>query len=385
MGHSKLSSQEVQAFYARTTRGGTVSATYGAEERIRQGRGLDPLVDPKGLAHLGPVRMSLPRFEQQSDGLWVLTRGLPMAEETLLDTTASMGDNVDLAFKALPNAYEMLTSGNPAILRRYDPQIATAIFNDVEDGPDVPVLARSQFEMAQKIAQQMTLLVPGRRGCGNGKENSEFGLFAGAYLTAAAINKWGLKGYHFTVSDEPTVPTIDLRWLRTIFGEDVLEHVNNNGFEFHAGSLPNTAQVVRDLQARAHAFFLQVPGHHLHQYVTDQWTDLYGEDHFIMLPGGTKNLHYVKVVLIGLTEGVLSLDSAGEFLREHGLDAYAASEIVRAVQHIPLGAQTLAPNFNSIPLAGAVFRSKTDLWPIDPDEISGQAAPLPPSDGPNWL
>ena len=37
-------------------RGGT--STYEGEERVRQGKGLDPLVDPKGLEKYGPVRGS---------------------------------------------------------------------------------------------------------------------------------------------------------------------------------------------------------------------------------------------------------------------------------------------------------------------------------------
>jgi hypothetical protein len=313
--------------------------------------------------------MSLPRFEKQGD-YWVLTRGLPMAEETLLDTTGSMGNNVDLAFAALPNAYEMLTSGKHAILSRYDPQIATGIFNDTEDNDrtrgSIPVLARSQFEMAEKIALQMSLLTPGRGGCGNGKEDPQFGLFGAAYLTKASINNWGLKYYHFTISDEPIKAWIDLAWLKQIFGDDVLARATENGYEFSQTELPSIAQTIKDLQSRAHAFFLQVDGR---ADVTSQWTDLYGEDHIVMLEDGTRNLHYVKAVIIGLTEGVLDLGSAEQFLLDYGLDKQAAKHIIRSVAHIPLGAQALCDNFDNIPLAGARFRDKTDLWPVDLDEL----------------
>ncbi|MBI2463236.1 MAG: hypothetical protein HYV65_03330 [Candidatus Spechtbacteria bacterium] len=385
MGKNTFSRSGYTGVRYSATSNGTKKATSGAEERMHQGQGLDPLVDPKGPAHLGPIRRSLPRFEKRGN-LWVLTCGIPMAEEDLLDTTGSMGGNVDTAFDVLPSSYEMLTSGSRPILGRYDVQIATAIFNDVEDGEDVPVLCRTQFEMDEKIASQMTHLVPGRRGQGNGKEDPQFGLFGAVYLTNAAINRWGLKYYHFTISDEPIVETIDPRWLKKIYGDDVLEHAKENGYDFSNGKLPNTAQVVRDLQTKAHAFFLQVGNR---RDVADQWSDLYGAGHFVMLPEGTNNLHCVKAIIIGLMEGVLSLGSALEFLTEHNVSEFSARQIIHAVAHIPLGAQMLSPNFDKLPKAGDLFREKTDLWPVDPSEIdsatSGDSEDEDSDDGPNWL
>lgn len=367
MGRDSFSRAAYSRVRAQATQGGTKAATSAAEERVRAGDGLDPLVDPKGLPHLGPVRMSLPRFEREGD-LWVLTSGLPMAVETVLDTTGSMGRNVDMAFDALPQDYDMLTSGDKPVLGRYDVQIATAIFNDVEDGRGIAVLARSQFEMAEKIAMQMAMLPPGRSGQGNGKEDPQFALFGGAYLTAPAINKWGLKYYHFTVSDEPVDENIDFRWLKAIFGDDVLDRAKENGHDFTEGNLPDTAQAVKDLQRNAHAFFLQVPGSY-DSTVNRQWTRLYGADHVVVLPGSTEHLHYVKAAIIGLTEGVLDLNSTKDFLLENKLGEELATRIVRAVAHIPLGAQMQAENFDRIPKAGDLFREKTDLWPVDPSEV----------------
>jgi hypothetical protein len=366
------------------THGGSTRATFAAEERHRKGQGMDPLVDPKGPEHLGPVRRSLPRFDKQGD-LWLLTCGIPMAEETLLDTTGSMGHNVDLAFQALPKSYEMLTSGKNPILGRYDVQIATGIFNDVEDTlyDGTPVLCRSQFEMDEKIAEQMTHLVPGRGGKGNGKEDPQFGLFGAAYLTEAAINRYGLRYYHFTVSDEPIVETIDFRWLQKIYGDNILERLEENGHKFTSKSIPDTATTVEYLQTKAHAFFLQVNDR---RSVTDQWSDLYGEDHFIKLPeDGTENLHAYKAVVIGLTEGCLTLGSAKKFLVEHGISAGTADRIVRAVAHIPLGVQALCENFNRLPKSGDLFKKKTDLWPVDPDEVDLAVAADDTEEGPNWL
>lgn len=389
MGKRTLSTDTYHAVRQQATRGGSRDATADAEERVKRGEGIDPLVDPKGPDHLGPIRRSLPRFEKMGD-LWELTRGVPMAEETLLDTTGSMQENIVKAFEVLPLSYEMVTSGSKPVLYKYDPQIATAIFGDVEDNTQrgKPVLCRSQFEMDEKIAVQMTHLVPSRLGFGNGKEDPQFGLFGAAYLTDAFINRYGLKYYHFTVSDEPVVETIAMRWLKAIFGDEVLDSVKENGYDFDVQNLSDTAKVVMDLQAKAHAFFLMVGDR---REVKSQWSDLYGDDHFVMLPEGTTDsLHYIKATIIGLTEGVLDLRSAHEFLQEHGAGADAASQILRAVAHIPLRAQTLFPNFDKLPMAGDLFRDKTDLWPVDASEIHS-ATPVEVDDdenssgGPKWL
>ena len=367
--------------HAKATKGGTQRATFAAEERVRQKKGIDPMADPKGLPHLGPTRLSLPRFVKQGD-LWILSNGLPMPKETLIDTTGSMGNNVEKALEVLLLSYEMLSE----LLERYDIQIATSTFNDVEDTQyeDIPVLFRTQFEMGEKIPIQMALCAPGRNGHGNGKEDSQFGVFAAAYLTKAFINNYaGMKRYHITVSDEPIVETIAFSWLKTIFGTDVLDRIKENGYDFTAKNLPDTAQTIQDLQAKAHAFFFQVNNR---VDVTRQWTDLYGKDHVVMLPSGTEYLHFVEAAVIGLTEGVVDLKSVKDFLCERGASASAAKEIVRAVAHIPLGAQTLAPNFNKLPKAGDVFKNKTDLWPVDASEINlAGSATKPPEGSPNWL
>jgi hypothetical protein len=384
MGDRTLSRTAYTSVHTKATKGGTKSATRDAEEQFHRGEGMDPLVDPKGPAHLGPVRLSLPRFEKQGD-YWLLTRGTPMPEETLLDTTGSMGSNVDIALKVLMNDYEMSTSGDTPVLGRYDLQIATSIFNDVEDQVQdgKPVLCRTQFEADEKIAMQMSRLIPGRGGYGNGKEDPQFGLFGAVYLTNASINRYGLKYYHFTVSDEPLVETVSLRWLKHIYGEDVLECIKENGYVFTADALPDTAKIIKDLQGKAHAFFLQVDSR---KDVTSQWTDLYGPDHVVMLPEGTRHLHYVKGVIIGLTEGTLDLRSAKDFLRGHGATADIANQVIRAVAHIPLGAQQLCPNFDRIPKAGDLFKEKTDLWPIDPDSIDLSTESIAPDNEPvTWL
>jgi len=363
MGESTLSRAAFTKVSQAATKGGTVQATFHAEERHRNGKGLDQLVDPKGY---GAIRRSLPRFNKRGSRL-VLTRGMSMLVECLLDTTGSMGNNVDIAFKVLVHIYDLLAGGSGAVLSRYDTQMINACFGDVND-VGTPILCRSQAEMDVKIAEQLTMLVPSRDGCGNDKEDPQYGLFGAAYLTDAAINRYGLKYYHFTVSDEHIAETLDLDWLCQIFGDDVLDKVTQNGHEMSKRRLPEAEQIIRDLQTRAHAFFLQVPGYSYERKVTEQWTRLYGADHVVMLPDGTNYLHFVQAAIIGLTEGVLSLQTVTKYLQEKEVNASTAKQILRAIAHIPVGAQAALPNFNKIPKAGDVFQQKTDLWPIDPNE-----------------
>jgi hypothetical protein len=261
----------------------------------------------------------------------------------------------------LPDSYDLMTAGSHPVLKRYDVQIINSCFGDTQDN-GTPVLCRSQAEMDVKIAQQLAMLVPSKDGGGNGKEDPQFGLFGAAYFTRPRITQYGLKWYHFTVSDEPVLETIDLGWLKQIFGDDVVERAVANGYEMSARNLPNATKVVKDLQANAHAFFLQVG---VRTEVMRQWTRLYGAEHVVSIAAGTEHLHYVKACIIGLTEGVLDLESAQVFLRDQKLSEREAKGIVRAIAHIPLGAQKLFPNFDRLPKAGDLFREKTDLWPID--------------------
>ncbi|HCC23097.1 TPA: hypothetical protein DF272_02870 [Candidatus Falkowbacteria bacterium] len=389
MGLRTLTRDAYTNVKSSATLGGTKSATHAAEERVHRGEGLDPLVDPKGPPHLGPVRMSLPRYEKVGN-LWRLTVGIPMAVEKLLDTTGSMDNNVNLAFENCQKEYDLYRAGAVPVLHRYDVQMATGAFGDVEDFTrlGLPFYCRSQFEMDEKIAVQMSLMVAAKKGWGNGKEDPQFGLFGAAYLTQARINAYGLKSYHFTVSDEPVVPVINYDWLKHVFGDDVLTHCARIGYQMSANKLPDTAQVVKDLQTRAHAFFLLVDNSH---YVIEQWKALYGSDHFVFLPNGTTEyIHFVNACIIGLTEGVLDLQTAREFLLEHKLSRPEADSVVRAVAHIPLGAQAQYPNFDNLPKAGDLFREKTDLWPVEPSEVENSEATDETADGekpggPVWL
>ena len=366
------------------------------QESMRTGE-LNPLVDPKGF---GVIRRSLPRLEKQNDGLWRLTVGTPVPIETRVDTTGSMGGNVDVAFRVLPRMYELCCE----VLPGYDLQIATGIFGDVCDRF---VLCRPQFEMtAEKIVEQLTLMVPERLG-GDTPEDPQYGLFGAAYLTAAHINRLGLMGYDFTVSDAPGRDRLDERQLKRIFGDDVFEKVTENGHRITARDLPSTKEVVQDLLGRAHsflvtggkkqkatrnsvfgqahAFFLQVGND---RETTHFWTNVFGADRVVVLPD-TELLPQVQATIIGLTQGTLALDQVTEFLTRNNVSAADAGKIVRSVANIPIGAQAAMPNFSKRPQKGDLFREKTDEWPIDSKKNEVDESADEPSDeeggGVDWL
>jgi len=332
------------------------SRTAKAEEAHRQGKGLDPLVDPAGF---GVIRRSLNRVEQLPNQFFKLLIGIAMLIEYRLDTTGSMGNNIDLAFDSLTRAYELLRK----VLKRYDLQIITSIFADYLDDY---ILCRSQAEMGIKIAEQMTMMVPERDGKGNHGEDPQYGLFGAAFLTSADINRYGLKSYDFTVTDEPSHEPIYADYLVRVFGPTVFEKLNENGFNFDKDNLPTVKETIDWLLKRAHAFVFIVGDR---RDTLAYWPTVISKDRIIFLED-TRLLPEVQAAIIGLTEGTLTLASLEEFLiTEANLSTEQAKMIKRAVAGIPIGAQTLLENFDKIPLAGSLFKEKRDLWPVTPDEL----------------
>jgi hypothetical protein len=319
---------------------------------------LNPLVDP-GSNKWGKSRRSLIRFNDMPDGRFEVSVGLSVPVEIILDTTGSMGGNVDIALKGIPDTRENLQD----VMRQgCEAHVATGVFNDVvdhfPDGSPGIVLTRSQFEMTERMAEQMMHHIPMRMGASNGKEDSQFGLFAAAYLSSFYINRIELKSYHFTMTDDAADSDIDANELIRIFGKDVAEAVAQNGHEIDIHNL-TTQQVVKDLLKRTHAFCLLV---NANDHVTKFWQMLMGKERVIML-SDTTLVSQVMPAIVGLTEGTLELSSVVEYLEKRGVSASDAKLIERSVRNIPIGAQTVLENFNNIPARGDIFKTKEDLWP----------------------
>ena len=74
----------------------------------------------------------------------------------------------------------------------------------------------------------------------------------------------------------------------------------------------------------------------------------------------------MEAAIIGLTEGVLTLQTVEAFLIDTaGVSAADAKNIKRAVASIPIGAQASLSNFGKIPAKNSVFKNKRDLYPIE--------------------
>lgn len=383
-------------------------ATRRGTEEVRKTGKLNPLVDP---AEFGVIRRSLPRFEPFSvkksemqnllhkitsgelpttevpskyldDVIHYLrlTVGTPMPVRSRLDTTGSMGNNVEIALRVLPDTFGLCSEMLPG----YDLQMAIDIFGDCEDNF---VLCRPQYEMtAEKLVEQLTLMVPEGLGGGNGGEDPQYGLFGAAYLTSAYINRVGLKGYDFTISDEPARDMLSERQLIRIFGNEVFNKTAENGFTIDKFDIPTTKTIVSDLLNLSHAFFLEVErnDHRTHKF----WTNVFGPERVIVLPE-MRLLPYIQAVIIGLTEGVIGLSEVADFLKHNNVNLMDSRGIARSVSNIPIGAQaTLREKLGRpLPRKGDFFKAKTDLWPVDSYEaIINAIEPKPENnEGPNWL
>ncbi|KKS37064.1 MAG: hypothetical protein A3G49_00675 [Candidatus Sungbacteria bacterium RIFCSPLOWO2_12_FULL_41_11] len=331
------------------------SSTFRGEERAQRGEGLDPLVDP---AKYGAVRearnLLVPDGEE-----FVLKFGVAMPVESDLDTTGSMSGNVDIAFRVLPKVQNLLVQGTRAVLRRYHTQIATGV---IQDQGDTFPYQRSQFEPDNEVERQMGILVP-ERGGGDAPEEYQLSLFAAAYLSQTDIRKYGLKGYYFIVGDELGRDRLDRRLLQQVFGASVFEKAFGPN---PSQSLPSIAEVAKKALEDWHVFFLQVGAN---EDTVKWWTKLLGRERVIRLPK-TEDLAEVQACVIGLTEGVISIETLSDALSANR--ASEAERIARAVAGIPVGLQATYPNFTNIPSIGARFRSRNDIWPMDADAKTGK-------------
>lgn len=329
---------------------GEREVTRAAEIQAKATGQLDQLVDPSSF---GTIRLSLPRVGPKDGDATrkELLVGVPMPVETRVDTTGSMGGNVDIAMKVLPDAFGSWSQ----VLEGYDIQVATGIFGDVSD--QFP-LCRPQFEMeAKKIVQQLTLMVPEKQG-GDTPEDPDLGIFGGAYLCRHYINRIGLKGYDFTVTDAPGRGIIAEDQIIRVFGEEALEKVAENGHQVKVRGSIQLVDVWSSLLDRAHAFVLQVDNS---SGTKSFWVDQVGNERVVVLPN-TKYLPYVQAVIIGLTEGTLALNDVSDFLGEFNMDKRGIDRVAESVVNIPIGAQSQLPNYGRCPVQGDIFAGKPDVW-----------------------
>lgn len=347
-----------------------------AEQKAFSTGKLEPLVDPSGF---GVIRLSLPRVEKVETG-YKLTVGTPMPIETRVDTTGSMGGNVDVAMKVLPDAFELWAQ----VLPGYDVQVATGIFGDVCD--KFP-LCRPQFEMhVEKIVKQLTMMVPERNG-GDAAEDPDIGIFGGAYLTRAYINRIGLKSYDFTVTDAPGRGRVDVKVLQRVYGDEVFDKIKENGHEVEKrGGTVSLSDIWEKLLERSHAFVIQIDNA---DSTTRFWREHAGKNRVIRLCD-TKFLPHVQAVIIGLTEGTLSPNDIGGFLKSNNVEQKIIDSIYKEVADIPLAAQMQLKNYEQKPKKGDIFSGKpniwddSNIWPTQTAEAESEKSEEPSEEQDEW-
>lgn len=337
------------------------SVTHRGEQRARRGEGLDALVNP--LSHAGS-REAVNLLIPQDDGKFLLRDGVAMPVLNLVDTTGSMGGNVEVAFKGLPDSIRMLVQSPRSVLSRYHVQIATGVVQDVGD---LFPLEISEFEPDNEIENQMGLLVPEHNGHDE-TEDYQAALWYAAYRIRTSVVKYGIKGYCFVTGDEKGRGQMDSSLAKRIADVQL------------QSDIPST-KIGSEIAKTWHPFYLQVGAK---SHATGWWQQILGEEHVIMLPSDILCLAAVQSAIIGLTEGTLDLQSVADFLVAETaesqicrLDKRAAAEIARRISHIPVGAQQKLPGFDRIPEKGSVFASRDDLWPVG---LAAVTATKPPDD-----
>ena len=320
--------------------------TRKGEQQVKKTGKLSPLVDPA----IDTLRRSMLRLDATEDGKWEVTVGCPMDIEVSVDSTGSMGDNVDRAMAALPRTYELCA----AMLPGYDPQLALGFFGDV---CDEFVLNRPQFEMeADKIVGYLSEMNPERNG-GDVSEDPQYSMFASAFLTSAFTNKIGLKGYYFMCTDAPMHGTIYADVLERIFGEKLWQALKDNGYDFNHLCRPDMEETIKELLKKKHAFVLSIDA--------DNYYRQYFDGRIIPLRS-TDYLPEFESAIIGITEGVLEPEEVEDYLKSVKVPKKDINKALDALLSLPFGAQRELEQQNNIyiPKAGDIFEKKTDIKPI---------------------
>lgn len=321
-----------------------VGITKEAEERAQKTGKLSEIVDPA----IDPVRRSLIRLAPHQKK-WMVTVGCPMDIEVTCNTTGSMGGEVDTEMAVLPELYEAVAK----VLPGYDPQLCLGIFGDVLDDF---VLCRPQFEMeAPKIVRYLKEMAP-QRGGYDEPEDPQYAMFARAYLTSTYVNRIGLKGYHFVVTDATCHTCIEREEIKRIFGKEIFENELKD-----MTSIPTLQEVISKLKDNTHQFVLA-----LNSYVASFWRELCG-DRSVVRIDSTRQLPAVISAIIGLTEG--TMDIAG--IAEH-LGRSASTRVVEDIAYIDIGAQARLRHKWRIPVPkkGDIFAHKGDLSPMQPGDAA---------------
>jgi hypothetical protein len=180
-----------------------------------------------------------------------------------LDVTGSMGTIPHFLVKeGLPSIMSSLINNGVA-----DPQLLFLAIGDHEC--DNSPLQVAQFESSDELLDKWLTDVY-LEGGGGGNEGESYLLawyFAGYHTSIDSLEKRGLKGFLFTIGDEPTLKCLPKRSLQSIMGDGQYD-------EFSA------AMLLEKAREKYHCFHLHIKqtGAGSRQTTINEWKQLMGDD-----------------------------------------------------------------------------------------------------------
>ncbi len=233
------------------------------------------------------------------------------------DVTGSMHGVPRVFQQRLPGLMSLLA------LRGYiaDPQIQFGAIGDAisDRGP----LQVGQFESSLEMDDDLERMWLEGGGGGSAHESYELAhYFVARHVVSDAWEKRQRKGYLFTMGDEAFYPTIEPSRVRGLIGDNLMEAIS-------------TPSIVQELQERWHVFHLHVQegSYRDNADILGVWRGLLGEDHVLLLERGSQVADMIGLV-IGLTEGTVTVAQAETDLTQLGYDAADAHALVESLGHV---------------------------------------------------
>lgn len=252
---------------------------------------------------------------------------LPVAP--FFDVTGSMGHIPRRLQEKLPSLMGLLLSRGYAV----DPQVMFGAIGDAhsDDGP----LQLGQFESDVQMDEDLdkVWLEGGGGGGTQGTPPAPCESYELAYYFAArhtAIDSWEKrqkKGYLFTIGDEAPYQQVTRTQVRSLFGS------RNPNVTLQANIA--TADIVAEARERWHLFHLVVTNGSAMRsaygpIIVGRWRELLGEEHVVEMPDHD-HVAEIIAVIVGLSEGRVTMDRAVRDLAEMGIDPAAVEGIQQAV------------------------------------------------------
>jgi len=278
---SKGSYDHVAHTAASTSRAGM------RREEVFTSRGLDPMLDL--------------RQKPYRECLWVAPYEEARPVKIDLDETGSMSTIPHFLVTDAHYGLPGMVKGLYPFLRH--PQIGICGIGDARQSHhELAPLQMGHFEgEGHKMDQWLTKIYLEGGGGGNLGESYELGFFVGARLVRADAFSHGLKGFHFTVADEPIFDDVRAMDVLRLTGIHLPEDIA-------------TKDILRELTANWHAFMIAPDPGRFHQ-VENNWRRYFG-DNAIAAPRH-EDIAVVICGLTGLAEGTLNdLDAFDKLMHE---------------------------------------------------------------------